>query len=526
MNSISAIVAQADDLKDGQMRQVSVGETEVLLTRVNGDFHALGATCTHYGAPLIRGVLKGERIVCPWHNACFHAQSGALLEPPGFDGLPCYPVQVKGQDVVVTVPQEQQSAQTPEMAAYDPEADSRVFVILGAGAAGSIAAETLRQDGFQGRVVMISSEDTLPYDRPKMSKQYLAGDPEEAEPFIWRSQHFYDQHGIELRLGQAVTQVDPSQKSITFVDHSTLSYDSLLLVTGGKPRFLRVPGAELENIFTLQSYKDAEQIIAAAKPGSQVVVIGSSFIGMEAAASLRERQLTVTVVSPDSVPLEKILGAELGKVFQQEHQRHGVSFRLQTKATQFEGEGKVKTVVLETGDRLPADLVVIGIGVQPVTDYLTGVERNQDQSLSTNEHLQVMEGLYAAGDIAQFPLDGKPTRIEHWRLAAQHGRIAADNMSGKAVKFKGVPFFWTGQFELKLRYVGHAKTWEEVIVDGDLAELKFIAYYIQNHQVVAVAGNQRNPEMTAISELMRLQQLPAVEQLRQGGFDPLTALNA
>lgn len=524
MDSKRAIVAQVGDLQEGQMRQVSVAKTEVLLTRINGQFQALGATCPHYGAPLVRGVLKGERIVCPWHNACFHAQTGALLEPPGFDGLPCYPVQVEGTDVVVTVPQQQQVSKTPEMAASNPD-DSRVFVILGAGAAGSIAAETLRQAGFQGKVVMISAEETLPYDRPKMSKQFLAGDPEEAEPVVWRSQDFYDQHGIELRLGQAVTQVDPTQKSITFADDATLNYDSLLLATGGKPRSLKVPGAELENIFTLRSYQDAQQIIAAAQPGSQVVVIGSSFIGMEAAASLRERQLFVTVVSPESVPFEKILGAEIGQTFQQEHQRHGISFRLQTKATQFEGEGKVKTVVLENGDRLPADLVVIGIGVDPVTDYLTGVERNPDQSLSTNEHLQVTEGLYAAGDIAQFSLDGRQTRIEHWRLAAQHGRIAAHNMAGQAVKFTGVPFFWTGQFELKLRYVGHAKAWDEVIVDGDLAELKFIAYYIKADQVVAVAGNQRNPEMAAVSELMRLRQLPGVEQLRQGDFDPLAALN-
>ncbi len=516
MSSISTVVAQVSDLQDGEMKEVSVAKTKVLLTKVEGKFFATGANCTHYGAKLINGVLKGDRLVCPWHNACFQAKNGEMLEPPALDDLPAYEVEVKGNDIVVTVPENAPQQCVPNMASYNPDADSRVFVILGAGVAGINGAETLRQAGFQGRVVMLTAADELPYDRTMLSKKYLQGKSGD-NSLPLRSQQFYQQHNIEVLTNHRVKEVDATQKQITFADDSTMNYDALLLATGCKARKLDVPGFELKNIFTLRNHEDAQQIVAAAQEASQAVVIGSSFIGMEVAASLRKQDIAVTVVSPDAVPFASILGEEIGQMFRQLHEKNGVVFHSETKATKFVGNGKVEEVILKNGTSLTADLVVVGVGVEPATDYLKGVEINEkDHSVPTNEYLQVKESLYAAGDIARFPYwqTEEPTRIEHWRLAAQHGRIAAYNMAGKEVKFKGIPFFWTGQYDLKLRYAGHATSWDEVIIDGNVEEQEFIAYYVKDKQVLAVAGCNRDQEIATITELMRVTKMPTIEQLK------------
>ena len=316
-------------------------------------------------------------------------------------------------------------------------------------------------------------------------------------------------------------QVDATAKTITFEDGDSLTYDALLLGTGGKPRRLDIPGMDLQNVFTLRSFEDTEQILATAEKASQAVVIGSSFIGMEAAAGLAQHGLKVTVVSPESLPFKKILGEEIGQVFQQVHEENGVSFRLGTKATQFEGNAKVEAVILNNGERLAADLVVVGIGVQPATEFLKGVELHEDQSVPVDKYLRATEGLYAAGDIARYPdwRTGEATRVEHWRIAAQQGRIAASNMAGRAVEFRGVPVFWTMQFQFPLRYVGHAEQWDEIIFDGDPQKREFIAFYVKNDQVLAAATSQRDTETAAIFDLLRLNQMPTAEELRTGSID-------
>ncbi|PPS39574.1 apoptosis inducing factor family protein [Chroococcidiopsis sp. TS-821] len=521
MSTQDAIVAQVKDLQNGEMKQVSVGDTDILLARVNDQFHAIGAYCTHYKAPLVEGVLSGDRVICPWHNACFNLVTGDLQEPPGLDAQPCYAVRIDGENVIASVPDSAPQQRTPTMVKYDPEVDRRTFVVLGAGAAGSAAVEALRQAGFAGRIVMVTYEDKLPYDRTWLSKDYFNGKVSRDEMPL-RSQQFYDEHDIEVLLNKRVTHIDATTKTITFADDDTMTYDSLLLATGGKPRQLEVEGADLENIFTLRSFADTEKILQAAEKASCAVAIGSSFIGMEAAAGLAQKGLQVTVVSPSSVPFEKILGQEIGKLFQQVHEEQGVKFLLGTKAQKFEGNGKVEAVILENGDRLATDLVIVGVGVQPATEFLEGVELHEkDRSVIVDEYLCAADGLYAAGDIARYPdwRTGEPTRVEHWRLAAQHGRIAAYNMAGKAVKFAGVPVFWTMQFQFPLRYVGHATDWDEIIFDGSLPERKFIAFYVKDERVLAAAGSQRDTEMAAIYELMRLDRMPTATELRGGKID-------
>ncbi|MDF5734382.1 MULTISPECIES: FAD-dependent oxidoreductase [unclassified Nostoc] len=521
MKQIETVVANINDLNDGEMRQVSVGETEILLSRIDGKFYAVGAHCSHYKALLAEGVLSGHCVVCPWHNAYFDVTTGDQLEPPGLDSLDSYQVRIEGENVIVSVPEETTGLRSPAMAQFNPNVDGRTFVILGAGAAGVHAAQTLRVAGYQGRIVMITQEDKLPYDRTKLSKDYFIGKTS-SEEMPLRSADFFKEHGIEVLLNQRVEQVQTTAKAIAFTNGDSLTYDALLVATGGKPRQLDIPGADLENILTLRSFDDTDRILAAIKQKAQAVVIGSSFIGMETASGLSQQGLQVTVISPDSVPFKKILGEEIGKIFQQVHEESGVSFKFGRKAVQFEGSDKVEAVILDNGDRLKADIVIIGVGVQPATDFLKGVELHpKDHSVVVDEYLCAGDGIYAAGDIARYPdwRTNESIRVEHWRVAAQQGRIAAHNMAGKAVKFRGLPLFWTMQFNFPLRYIGHAQSWDEIIVDGDLQKQEFIAFYIKNNQVLAVATSHRDTETAAISELMRLNQMLTVEELRRGIVD-------
>ena len=510
-------VANVKDLQNGQMQQIAVEDSQILLLKIDDKFYATGAFCTHNGAPLETGVLCGEKIVCPWHNACFNAIAGQQQEPPGLDSLATFATRVEGEKVLVKFPDEISNRRTLEMAKYVLNVDNRTFVVLGAGAAGINAVETLRQKGFQGKVILISGERELPYDRTKLSKACLQGKAESKDLSL-RDREFYAKHSIDLNFGQTVTKVDALNKSLTFSDGSILEYDSLLLATGGKARELDVPGSDLERIFTLRQPEDVISILNAVKNARKAVVVGSSFIGMEAAASLIQQGLEVTVVSPDKVPFQKILGQQLGQMFQKIHEAQGVSFKLDTKATKFIGQERVECVVLEDGEKIAADLVIVGIGVEPSTDYLQGIElEEKDNSIPVNEYLQTeIKDIYAAGDIATFPYAPmeEATRIEHWRLAAQQGRIAAINMlhqytSDRQSVSDIVPFFWSGQYDLKLRYVGHAEQWDEVYIDGDLAEEpEFLAFYLQNNQVMAVAGINRDRDICAISELMRQQKMP------------------
>jgi apoptosis-inducing factor 3 len=524
---MEAKVAKINDLQDGEMRQVVVGKTKVLLVRLQGNFYAIGGECTHYGGPLAEGALSGHRVVCPWHQAVFDVMNGDLKEPPALDAEPCYPVRVEGDDVIVRAPKQGKNRRTPAMARRDP-ADNRTMVILGAGAAGNAAAETLRQDGFMGQVVMVTREPRLPYDRPNLSKGYLSG---EAGPdaLPWRTAEFYRDHDIEVWLEHRVTLVEAPRKTVTFADGTVLKYDALLLATGGVPRHLEVPGAQWPNVFTLRSADDADAIIAAAAPDSRVVVIGAGFIGMEAAAALTKRGLAATIVGPGAVPLMRQLGPEIGGMLKQAQEEKGVAFRLGRTVVRLEGDGRAQAVVLDNGEALAADLVVVGVGIKPATEILQGVLLNRDGSVSADRQLRVAEGLYAAGDVVRYPdwRDGTPIRIEHWRLAEQHGRVAAHNMAGHPVEFAGVPFFWSEQFDLFLQYVGYAASWDELIVHGDLAGRDFLAYYVKSDRVMAAAGLQRDRQLAALAELLRLNQAPAPAELRRDpGFDPGARLKA
>jgi len=520
-----ALVCHVHDLHDGEMKQVTVDGTDILLVRLDGKFYATSAYCTHYGAPLAEGVLCGQRVVCPWHQACFNVSSGEVEEPPALDNLLRFQVRVEGDQVFVRIPEQATDRAVPVMAKHRPEVDGRTFVIVGAGAAGLAAAETLRHEGFEGRLIMITRESQVPYDRPNLSKGFITGTiPEEWMPL--RTWEFFKAHDIELWTGKEVIRIDALGLGIYFKDGTHLAADELLVATGGRPRRLQVEGSTLPGIYTLRTYADALNIRAALEQAEQVVVIGASFIGMESAASMRAKGHTVIVVAPEQVPFERAFGSEVGKVFLQMHQEQGVRFQLGHTVKRFIGDEKVSGVELDDGTVIPADVVLVGIGVEPVTDIIEGVPLHEDGSIPVNACLCTGKGLFAAGDIARFPdwRTGFSMRIEHWRVAMQQGRIAARNMLGIQDKFTTVPFFWTRQFEVSLQYVGFVSKWDEVIIHGQTMERSFIAYYVKKGKILAAAGMGKAQEMAAIEELMRLNQLPDLETLRAGEVNPVELL--
>ncbi|MDD2901289.1 MAG: FAD-dependent oxidoreductase [Syntrophales bacterium] len=323
-----------------------------------------------------------------------------------------------------------------------------------------------------------------------------------------------------------MTKVEAGAKTLTLADGTVMKYDALLLASGGAARPLEVPGAELANVFTLRSFADSQAIMAAAREGARVVIVGASFIGMETAGSLSARGLHVTVAASGQAPFQGTLGPEIGRMFQQLWEENGVSFRLGARVARLEGRNQVEAVVLDNGEKLAADLVIAGVGIRPATEMLQGLPLNPDGSVTVDEHLRVAEDLYAAGDIARFPdwRTGELIRIEHWRLAMQHGRVAAHNMAGKKTAFRDVPFFWTERLDIHFEYAGYGRDWDEIIYQGDPASRNFLAFYVKNQRVLAVAACQHGQEMTAIIELMRRDHLPAVGELRQGPVDFLQRL--
>src|SRR5215217_5927320 len=509
-------VANTFDLRDGEMKEVTVDERRILLARVGDNFHAVSATCPHYGGPLAEGALCGTRVVCPWHHAAFNIVNGDLEDPPALDSLVSYNVRIEGERIVLSVPEDAEDRRTPAMVKRDNAVDSRQFVIIGAGAAGYAAAQSLREEGFRGNVVMITREDRAPYDRPNLSKDYLHGHAE-PEWMPLRGEDFFKEHDIDLVLNREVTRVDAGTKTITFEGGETMDYDALLVATGGAPVHLNIPGADLKNVCVLRSFADADSIIETATHARRAVIVGASFIGMEAAYSLRERGLEVTVIAPSQEPFETTLGAEIGALFRRVHESQGVRFKLGNIVYRFEGSHKVEAVTLDNGESIETDIVVVGVGVRPVTQFLDGVDLDQTGGVIVDSRLRAADGVFAAGDIASFPdpRTGEYVRIEHWRTAQQQGRTAARNMLGLDVTFDAVPFFWTRQFDIGLLYVGHVSSWDEIIYRGDVSSQDFLAFYVKDNSVLAVAGMNRDREMAAAEELLRLDRMPTREQLER-----------
>ncbi len=465
----------------------------VLLARIGEELFAIGASCTHYGGPLGEGELVGDTIRCPWHHACFSVRTGEALRAPALNPVARWNVEQRGSKVFVTTKVERD----PLAPTYPPVGDpgraphpDRV-VILGAGAAGTAAAEMLRRCAFAGQITVIDSEPDSPYDRPNLSKDYLAGNaPEEWIPI--RAAGFYNDHHIEVVRARA-TRVDLDARRVELDQHPAVGYDALLIATGAEPIVLDLPGGKQPHVHYLRSLADSRAIVERAKVSQRAVVIGASFIGLEVAASLRTRGLEVHVVAPEKLPLERVMGAELGAFIKALHEEKGVVFHLETGATEINSD----SVTLKSGERLAADLVVIGVGVRPRLGIAESAGLKIDRGVVVDEFLRTSDPrVWAAGDIARWPdrRSGAAIRVEHWVVAERMGQTVARNILGAQERFDSVPFFWSAHYDVSINYVGHAESWDRIDVKGSAAARDVAVRFVKGPRTLAVATIFRDNE--------------------------------
>jgi 3-phenylpropionate/trans-cinnamate dioxygenase ferredoxin reductase component len=363
----------------------------------------------------------------------------------------------------------------------------RTFIIVGAGLAGAKAAETLRSEGFDGRVIMIGAEQQRPYERPPLSKAYLRGEAERDALYV-HDDGFYTANNVELRLGRTAVHLDTSIRQVALDDGTWLRYDRLLLSTGAEPRRLAVPGEALDGVFYLRSVEDSDAVRERLDRGGSVVVIGGGWIGTEVAASARQRGLEVTMVNPHSVPLERVLGTEVGSIYRDIHGDHGVRMLMGTRLAGFGGATAVERVRTDDGRELECDFVVIGVGVEPRTTLAARSGLYVDDGIVVDEHLQTsMPDVFAAGDVAMthYPSFGHRLRVEHWANALHQGPIAARNMLGGSDVYDRVPYFFSDQYEVGMEYAGFAGTWDRVVFRGDPATREFIVFWLAGDRVMA-----------------------------------------
>jgi NADPH-dependent 2,4-dienoyl-CoA reductase/sulfur reductase-like enzyme/nitrite reductase/ring-hydroxylating ferredoxin subunit len=490
---------------NGMLLGNTAGEA-VLLVRQGDQAFAIGATCTHYGGPLVDGVVVDGGVRCPWHHACFSVRTGQPLRPPALNPVTCWKVEKNGSRVVVR----EKAVPLPGSPRLSPPES---VVIVGAGAAGNVAAETLRREGYAGPITLIGAEPTGPVDRPNLSKDYLAGNaPEEWIPL--RGDDYYASQRIELLLGSRVVSIDAKNRDIQLADGTRRSYGALLLATGAEPIKLSVPGSDNPRVHYLRSLADSRALIAATKEAQKAVVVGASFIGLEVAASLRARGVEVHMVAPEARPLERVMGPALGDFIRALHEEHGVQFHLKHTLKSIQ-DGSVE---LDDGTTLSADVIVVGIGVRPALALAEEAGLKTDNGVCVNEYLESsVPGIYAAGDIARWPSPhaGKDIRVEHWVVAERQGQTAARNMLGTREPFHAVPFFWSQHYDVPIAYVGYAEGWDQGDVAGSLEERSCFLAYRKAGKIVAVATINRDRENLQAEHLLEKRDAAGLEALLQ-----------
>ncbi|KAJ3537416.1 hypothetical protein NMY22_g5598 [Coprinellus aureogranulatus] len=554
MSSVKTLaVLDESQLQDGQMKEVEFEDGKVLLSRLGDKIHATSAFCTHYGAPLAKGVLTADgRVVCPWHGACFNVCTGDIEDAPAPSALHSFKAHVADGKIHVTANVESTKkanlSRQPKLLATGSDATGRGVVIIGGGSGAFHAVESLREHGYSAPITVLSKETYTPIDRTKLSKALIT----DSSKIEWRNAaDFKIKYGTNLRLGVEVTGVD-LEKKLVIVDNGkdALPYDKLIIAPGGTPRRLPIENANLENVFTFRGIADSQKVDAAAQEGKRAIVIGSSFISMELVAAMAKRKLaSVDVIGQEEYPFERILGKEIGAALQKYHESQGVRFHMKSsidKIVKSEENPSVASGVVVNGETLPADFIIMGVGVAPATGFLkgSGINIEKDGGIKVDQYLRVKSGpdtqnVYAIGDVAIYPQqNGDETRIEHWNVAGNHGRAVGSTIAGKEQPFVKIPVFWSAQGQ-QLRYCGIGHNYDRVIVKGKPEELKFVAYYVKNDKIVAVArwemyheilgqilnrdfhSMQSDPVVSKASELLRLGLMPSPAEV-EAGKDLLT----
>ncbi|HYL17135.1 MAG TPA: FAD-dependent oxidoreductase, partial [Burkholderiales bacterium] len=477
-----------DQIPDGGSVAGRVDAEEAILVRRGGELFAVGAHCTHYQGPLAEGLVVGDTVRCPWHHACFSLRSGEALRAPAIDPIPCWRVERVGNAAFAREKLAEIKVDSTRNASDLPAS----VVIIGGGAAGFAAADMLRREGYQGPVTILSADDSPPVDRPNLSKDFLEGNAQD-DWIPLRPPDYYSERRIDLVLNTRVSAIDLKLKRVQITNGKTYDFGALLIATGADPVRPETPTTGDAAILYLRTFADARAIVAKAESAKSVVVVGAGFIGLEVAASMRIRGLAVHVVAPDKVPLERVVGSDVGQVVRAVHEEHGVVFHLGKTVSRVDG----KQVTLNDGAMLIADFVVMGVGVRPSITLAEQAGLALDRGIAVDEYLQTSApGVYAAGDVARWPdpHSGERVRIEHWVVAERQGQVAAQNMLGHRVRFDAVPFFWSKHYDFVLQYVGHADKWDAAEIDGSLAARNCTVTYKRNGLRLAVVTIDRDLE--------------------------------
>jgi NADPH-dependent 2,4-dienoyl-CoA reductase/sulfur reductase-like enzyme/nitrite reductase/ring-hydroxylating ferredoxin subunit len=478
------------DLPDGGLVLGRVESEEVVLARSGDHIFAVGAHCTHYHGPLVDGLVVGDTVRCPWHHACFSLRDGDALRPPALDPVACWHVERQGDLAFV-----REQLRAPHVASpivTGPAGFPESVVIVGGGAAGLAAADTLRREGYGRPITIISADASPPCDRPSLSKEYLAGAAQDDWIPLRTSDYFVEQR-IDLLLGSRVSSIDVSSRQVRIDGGQPRAFGVLLIATGADPVQLSIPGVQDARICYLRSFADSRAVVEKARGASRVVVVGASFIGLEVAAALRARGIGVDVVAPDSLPLERVMGPEVGRIIKQLHESRGVVFHLGQTVARAVG----RAVTLSGGTTIDADFIVMGAGVRPAIALAENAGLAVDRGVAVNEFLETSApGIFAAGDIARWPdpHTGENIRVEHWVVAERQGQVAARNMLGRRERFDAVPFFWSQHYDVQINYVGHAERWDAVRVDGSLEAHDCAVTYLRGGRRLAVATISRDRE--------------------------------
>ena len=491
-----------EELKDNVPVAVKVGKRTVLLIRSGDDIYAIGGKCSHYGASLKDGVLIDHVLTCPLHNARFDITDGRVKSPPAADDLTRYMVKVEKGIIYV---KKAEAKKAPEKKGKVQKKGDNIFIIIGAGAAGNTAALTLRHEGFTGRIILLTEEGELPYDRPNLSKDFLTGEVKREWMWLKSGEHYRDME-IEVLRNYKVTNVDVKEKKVTFAHETQMRYDKLLIASGGIPKTPGIPGTDFPGFYLLRSFSDAEGILAALGQAEQVVIIGAGFIGLETASSLRKRDLEVHVVAPQLVPMAHIFGLKIGKRLKNLHEKNGVHFHLGITPEEIIQDGKTAKVLLSDQSSITAHIIIAGIGIVPAVGFIESAGLIEDGAIPVNEFLQTEnKDVFAAGDVAIVPdsITGEKRRIEHWVEALRQGQHVARSMMGRRLDYTEIPFFWTRQYETSVQYVGHSKSPDTILFRGSEEGDSFVSGYYEQGRLKAAAGIQREKDIILLSEILK-----------------------